>query len=209
LAGEIAAYWGTTDSFLDEGTGYCVQDGEKLVSWCYVQAYGHGAQTIDIWTASSYRRRGLGTLVAAAVIDRCLAEGYSPFWICDKANVASRILAERLGFEYRGDIFLVDIPFQPYEFYRGLAGHFFLPQGEYRQAAESYERAFSVQEGEAADYYHAALGWASTGEGDRALEYIKKAIENGWKDIARLDSEKAFAGLHGTKAWENLRELGS
>ena len=208
LAGEIAAYWGTTDSFLDEGAGYCVLDGENLVSWCYVQAYGQGAQTIDIWTASSHRRRGLGTLVAAAVIDSSLAEGYSPFWICDKANVGSRRLAERLGFEYTGDIFLVDIPFQPYDFYRGLAEHFFLPQGEYRQAAESYERAFSIQDGEAEDYYNAAVGWASAGERDRALEYIQKAIENGWKDMERIESEQAFAALRGTKEWENLISLG-
>jgi len=208
LAGEIAAYWGTTGSFLDEGAGYCVLDGESLVSWCYVQAYGQQAQTIDIWTASSHRRRGLGTLVAAAVIDSSLADGYSPFWICDKANIGSRRLAERLGFEYTGDILLVDIPFQPYDFYLGLAEHFFLPQGEYRQAAESYERAFSIRDGEAEDYYNAAVGWASAGEEDRALEYIKKATENGWKDMERIESETAFAVLRGRKEWEHLIELG-
>ena len=201
LSGEIAAYWGTAGSFLEDGIGYCVLDGEHLVSWCYVQAYGQGAQTIDIWTVPSHRRRGLGTLVAAAVINRSLAEGYSPFWICDKANVGSRRLAERLGFRYTGDIFLIDIPFQPYAFYRSLAEHFFLPQGEYRQAAESYERAFSVQEGEAEDYYNAAVVWASAGEGDRALEYIRKAIENGWNDLDRIDNERAFAPFRGTKPW--------
>lgn len=206
LAGEVAAYWGTTDSFFDKGTGCCVLEGEKLISWCYVQAYGHGAQTIDIWTASSHRRRGLGTLVGAAVIDGCLADGYSPFWICDKANVGSRRLAERLGFEYTGDIFLVDIPFQPYDFYRGLAEHFFLPQGEYRQAAESYERAFRIRDGEAEDYYNAAVGWASVGEKDRALEYIQKATEHGWKDMERIESEQAFAGLRGITR-ENMGEL--
>jgi RimJ/RimL family protein N-acetyltransferase len=208
LSGEIAAYWGMIDSFLNEGIGYCVLDGENLVSWCYVQAYGHGAQTIDIWTASSHRRRGLGTLVAAAVIDSSLAEGYSPFWICDKANLGSRELAEWLGFEYINDIFLVDIPFQPYDFYRGLAEHFFMPQGEYRQAAESYDRAFSVQQGTAKDYYNAALGWASAGEGDRALEYLQRAIENGWNDMGRIESEQAFAALRGMKEWENLKGLG-
>jgi RimJ/RimL family protein N-acetyltransferase len=209
LSAEIAAYWGTIDSFLDQGTGYCVLDGENLVSWCYVQAYGQGAQTIDIWTASSHRRRGLGTLVATAVIDSSLAEGYSPFWICDRANLGSRRLAEWLGFKYIDDIFLVDIPFQPYDFYRGLAEHFFMPQGEYRQAAESYEKAFRVQQGGAEDYYNAAVGWASAGEGDRALEYLQKAIENGWHDVGRIESEQAFAALRGTKPWESLKELGA
>ena len=104
LAGEMAAYWGTIESFLDEGSGYCLLEGDNLVSWCYVQAYGQGTQTLDIWTAPNHRRRGLGTLVGAAVIDSSLAQGYSPFWISDKANVGSRRLAERLGFRYTGDI---------------------------------------------------------------------------------------------------------
>jgi GNAT superfamily N-acetyltransferase len=205
LAGEIAAYWGTIDSFLEEGTGFCALEGENLVSWCYVQAYGLGSQTIDIWTAPSHRRQGLGTLVAAAVIFKSLSDGYAPFWICDKANVASRRLAERLGFQCTGDIFLVDVPFEPYSFYCGLAEHFFLPQGACRQAAEAYDRAFSVQQGEAQDYYRAAVGWSLAGDRDRALEYLQKAIDTGWKDKERVASEPAFSALRGAM-WENLWE---
>ncbi|NIV33567.1 MAG: GNAT family N-acetyltransferase [Anaerolineae bacterium] len=183
LSGEIETYWDTTERFEDEGCGYCALDGDSLVGWCYVQAYGHGSQTIDIWTAPSHRRRGLGTLVGAAVIERSLAEGYKPFWICDKANMPSRKLAERLGFHHTGDIDLVDIPFEPYGFYLSLAKRFFLPQGDHRQAAEAFERAFRVQQGEAKDYYHAAVAWALAGEKDRALVYLQKAIDNGWNDM--------------------------
>jgi RimJ/RimL family protein N-acetyltransferase len=195
LAAEIQAYWGTTRRFLRKSCGYCVLDGDNLVSWCYVQAYGHGSQTIDIWTAPSHRCRGLGTLVGAAVIDESLAEGYTPFWICDKANVASRTLAKRLGFHYKGDIDLVDIPFQPYSFYVGLAQHFFLPQGEHRQAAEAYERAFSMRHGEAEDYYQAALAWALAGKQDRAQKYLQKAIGSGWTDMEEIAAEPAFTAL--------------
>lgn len=181
LTGEIKAYWGTIERFLARGSGYCVLDGGSLVSWCYVQAYGHSSQTIDIWTAPSHRRQGLGILVSEAVIRTSLEEGYTPFWICDKANTPSRRLAERLGFRYTGDIFLVDIPFAPYTFYLGLAEHFFLPQGEYRQAAEAYDRAFSVQQGEAEDYYHASVAWGRAGEAGRSQEYLQKAIDSGWE----------------------------
>ncbi|MFN2185725.1 MAG: GNAT family N-acetyltransferase [Anaerolineae bacterium] len=195
LAGEIAVYWGSIDSFLEDGTGFGALEGENLVSWCYVQAYGQGSQTIDIWTAPGHRRQGLGTLVAAAVIAKSLSDGYAPFWICDKANVASRRLAEGLGFQYTGDIFLVDVPFEPYSFYCGLAEHFFLPQGECRQAAEAYDRAFSVQQGEAQDYYRAAVSWSLAGDRGRALKYLQKAIDTGWKDMERVASEPAFAAL--------------
>ena len=200
LAENIVAYWGTVERFLSEGCGYCVLDAGSLVSWCYVQAYGRGAQTLDIWTAASHRRQGLGTRVGAAVIERSLAEGYKPFWICDKANVASRKLAERLGFHYAGDTELVDIPFEPYGFYASLAQHFFLPNGEHRQAAEAYERAFGVRPGEAEDYYHAARAWALAGEEDRAQEYVQKAITSGWTDMERIAAEPALAALPGSTA---------
>ena len=58
LASEVLSYWGTMERFSEEGTGYCALDGENLVSWCYVQAYGHGSQTLDIWTAPTHRRQG-------------------------------------------------------------------------------------------------------------------------------------------------------
>lgn len=203
LAGEITTHWGAIDRFLQEGIGFCVLDSRNLVSWCYVQAYGHGAQTIDIWTAPSYRRQGLATGVAAAVIDACLGDGYTPFWICDQANVASRRLAERLGFAYTGDIPLVDIPFEPFSFYQGLAEHFFMPQGEHRQAAESYERALRVKQGEAHDYYRAAVAWAYTEDVDRALDYLEKAIDRGWTDTEAAAREPAFAALRSAR-WQSL-----
>jgi len=195
LAGEVTAYWETVERFVAEGCGYCVVEDDSLVSWCYVQAFGHGAQTLDIWTAQSHRRQGLGTLVGAAVIDRCLGEGYTPFWICDRTNVASSRLAERLGFDHTGDIELVDIPFQPYDFYRDLAQYFYLPNGEHKHAAEAYERAFSVRQGEAEDYYQAALAWALAGKPDRAQEYLQKAIDGGWTNMDRIAAEPAFVAL--------------
>ena len=177
LAEQIAAYWESVERFLDEGCGYCALDGEHLVSWCYVQAYGHGAQTLDIWTAPSHRRQGLGTLVGAAVIEESLREGYNPFWICDRENAGSRKLAERLGFVYAGDISLVDIPFAPYRFYLDLARHFFLPQGAHRQAAEAFDRAFGFGQGKAEDYDQAARAWALAGEPERSQAYRQKSIQ--------------------------------
>ena len=177
LTEQIASYWDSVERFLDEGRGYCIVAGEGTVSWCYVQAYGHGAQTIDIWTAPSHRRQGLGTLVGAAVIKRSLREGYNPFWICDRENAGSRKLAERLGFVYTGDISLVDIPFAPYRFYLDLAKAFFLPQGAHRQAAEAFDRAFSFGQGEAEDYALAAEAWGLAGEPERSRAYMQKSIQ--------------------------------
>jgi RimJ/RimL family protein N-acetyltransferase len=201
LAEEIAFYWGSIDDF-PQGLGHCVLHGDNVVSWCYVQAVGAESQTIDVWTAPEHRRKGLGTAVASAFIARCLSVGHKPFWLNDEANVDSRRLAERLGFEYQGDIRLVDIPFHPFDFYRGLAMHFFLPNQAYHEAAEALERAFTVREGEAEDYYNAAVAWASAGSVDMAWDNLLKAVDHGWQDVESAENEKALAPLRGTDEWK-------
>jgi RimJ/RimL family protein N-acetyltransferase len=201
LAEEIAFYWGSIDDF-SQGLGHCVLHDEDMASWCYVEAVGAASQTVDVWTAPQHRRKGLGTAVASAFIARCLSEGHTPFWLNDKANLASRKLAERLGFEHQGDIQLVDIPFYPFEFYRDLAMHFFLPNQAYRQAAEALERAFSVREGKAEDYYNTAVAWASAGCMDKAWEYLLKSVDHDWRDVELAEREEALAPLRATDEWE-------
>ncbi|MBN1135241.1 MAG: GNAT family N-acetyltransferase [Anaerolineae bacterium] len=180
LTAEIAFYWGALEAFYDAGIGYCAMHGGEVVSWCYVQAFGHDAHTLDIWTRPDHRGKGLGTRVGAAVIEHGLKEGYQPFWICDDGNQASRRLAEGLGFRYAGDLFTVDIPFEPYDFYRNLATYFYVPAGRYRQAAEAYERALTVQEGTAEDHYNAAVAWSRAGEEERALDHLRQAGMEAW-----------------------------
>jgi len=206
LAEEVAFHWGSLDAFLDEGIGYGVLRDGDLISWCYVQAFGNKAQTIDIWTNPDDRGEALGTAVGSAVIRHCLAQGYAPFWICDDGNQPSRRLAERLGFRYKGDIFLVDIPFDPFDFYRSLAIHFFSPQGMSRQAAEAYEKAFSVRQGTAEDYYNAAIGWAETQETEKAMDNLQEAIKRGWLNLVALEETAAFAHLRKTARWTRLVE---
>ncbi len=201
LAEEIAFHWGSIDDF-PQGLGHCVVHDDKVVSWCYVQAVGTASQTIDVWTAPQHRRKGLGTAVASAFIAHCLSEGHTPFWLNDKANVASRKLAEQIGFEYQGDIRLVDIPFHPFEFYRDLAIHFFMPNQAHRQAAEALERAFTVRAGKAEDYYNAAVVWALAGSVDKAWHNLLRAVDHGWRDLELAENEEALAPLRGTDEWE-------
>lgn len=204
LAHEIAHYWGSIDAFFAGSYGYCVLDGQAAVSYCYSEAYGGQMRAMTALTRPWYRKRGLATVSCAAFIDRCLDEGDVPFWMCDDGNRGSRRLAERLGFCYRGDILLVDIPFYPFEFYRGLAEGFFLANRKYRRAAEAYEKAFGVQPGGARDYYHAARAWAYTGDVETALCYLHKALDLGWMDAEALQTAEAFSALHDMPGWKEL-----
>jgi len=204
LAGEVVFYWGSVDVFLAQSYGYGLLEGDRVVSYCYCEAYGGRTRAMTVWTAPDYRERGLATLASTAFVARCLAEGDEPYWMCDQGNAESRRLAERLGFDYHEDILVVDVPFHPFEFYRGLARDFFMPHEAYRRAAEAYERAFAVRDAEAGDYYSAAVAWAYHGNGNRALMNLGRAVAHGWQDAAALDTDEAFHALRETPGWHKL-----
>ncbi len=138
------------------------------------------------------------------MIERCLKEGEQPYWMCDQGNAASRQLAERLGFVYQGDIWLAEVPLDPFAFYRGLAIGFHIPNGQHRRAGQAYERAFRGRAGDAADDYAAAVAWAMADEPDRAFHWLKQAIVRGWRDVSALESEEAFRILRTMPAWRTV-----
>jgi len=113
-------------------------------------------------------------------------------------------LAERLGFAYAGDQWLLDIPFAPSDFYRGLAASFYVPNRMYAKAVEAYERAFSAGEGQAEDYYDAAIASAYAGDEDQAFAHLHTAIRLGGIEEGALQTEEAFLSLHRTEAWSDL-----
>lgn len=204
LAEEIAFHWGTIVKFLNRGCGYGVLREGELASWCYIQARGAQAETVDIWTEDSLRRRGLGTRVAQAVIDDGLARGFTPFWLCDESNRASRGLAESLGFRLQDKLDVLDIPLDPYSFYQGLARHYYLPLGLTTDAAVCFERALQVEQGDAEDLMQTARAWALAGDRERALSYLREAAELGWEDASALAGSEAFEPLRGTEAWTGV-----
>jgi RimJ/RimL family protein N-acetyltransferase len=206
LKEEIEVYWGSIDIFDESGCGYCVLYRSRMVSWCYVQAYGSGSQTIDIWTDPKYRSMGLGSAVVSAFIEAAECDGYIPFWLCDEANLASRRLAEKVGFKYEGDIELVDIPFRPFDFYRGLARYFFMPRKRYEEAANAYERAFEVKEGIGEDYFQVAIAWAKMEEFGKTLTNIERAIDHGLVDVSVYEVETAFEGMRDSDQWKGLMD---
>ncbi|MCR5501716.1 MAG: GNAT family N-acetyltransferase [Lachnospiraceae bacterium] len=53
---------------------------------------------IEVDTVEEERRKGLATIVSAALILRCLDEGLYPSW--NAQNMKSVRLAEKLGYEF-------------------------------------------------------------------------------------------------------------
>ena len=83
--------------------GFCLLQGDQVISVCCSLISGNGVFDISVATAEGFRERGFATLVTAAFIDSCTAQGAIPVWHCSPENLASNALARKLGFEEKGD----------------------------------------------------------------------------------------------------------
>lgn len=86
------------ERYLEEGRGMVILKDGKIVSGAssYTR-YKEGIE-IEVDTCEAERRKGLATIVCAALILRCLDEGLYPSW--DAHNMDSVHLAEKLGYEF-------------------------------------------------------------------------------------------------------------
>lgn len=95
----INAFWHSQSDFLAKGAGFCLLDGDSIVSWC-LSVYA-SVQNYELGLATSplYRNRGYATLTSAACVEYCMDHQIVPHWHCYKNNLAAVAVAEKLGFE--------------------------------------------------------------------------------------------------------------
>ncbi len=95
---EILLYFGSYENFLKKGFGYCIKDGENVVSVAYTYLPFTDSFEVEVMTkeSSAYRQKGLGTVVSAALIEDGINRGLVPQW--DAANEISVKLGEKLGY---------------------------------------------------------------------------------------------------------------
>jgi RimJ/RimL family protein N-acetyltransferase len=173
---DILFCWKSLEHFERLGLGYCIQSKQHgIVCACYTIGYGAKAYQINIWTHREHRRKGLARNATIAFLIESLQEGKTIYWINDAPNIASRRLAESLGFVYAGDLATVDIPVHPYQFHLSLAEHFRNYLGLPQQAGELYDIAFSIQAGTSETYRKAALVWHEAGDLTKEEYYHQKA----------------------------------
>ena len=99
----VAELWGSVDHFIEKGFGFCVVDGERVVSRCQPVFIGDGRAELGVGTDKEYRRRGLATLAGCACVEHCLDVGLAPEWGCFY-NEASGGVARKLGFVQQPDL---------------------------------------------------------------------------------------------------------
>ena len=103
LEGDISATWRSVDDFCANGFGYCLLDGDDIVSACISAFIARGEVEIGVHTVETFRRRGYASLTASALIQHCLDNALVPNWECFWDNAPSVALAHKLGFEVNDD----------------------------------------------------------------------------------------------------------
>lgn len=96
LSEDFVSQFDSIDDFINRGLGYAIIYNELVVSAATsFSIYDEGIE-IEIATNQRYRRKGLATITAAAILLDCLENGKYPSW--DGANIESVKLAEKLGY---------------------------------------------------------------------------------------------------------------
>jgi RimJ/RimL family protein N-acetyltransferase len=219
--------WRTAHAFEREDRGFCLIHRNELVSWCASEYTcrlvpgGVRACEVGIYTREGYRRQGFATLVAAATVERCLAEGIERIgWHCWASNLGSAATARKVGFELADEQPVWNACFNAFDNWL-LQAHYYSQAGQVEEAVERWERAFAMWEGrhpeavasphlrEHSDtmpwcYYAAGRAWTQLGDPGAAFKNLNRAVDEGWRDADRLCEDEELAGLHGMLEWSAL-----
>jgi len=96
LADSLVYNFPTLEEFAVRGVGFGVEHKGRYVSGCSSFALSSRSLEFEIQTDPDFRRRGLASACAAAMIEYCLEHGLRPCW--DAHNDVSAAPATKLGF---------------------------------------------------------------------------------------------------------------
>ena len=94
----LLEFSGSAASFLEHGLALALYRGDEMLAWSYAPNRGLSTMEIGVETVEEHRGQGHATFIAARVISRCLARGWSVAWSCETDNPASAAIARKLGF---------------------------------------------------------------------------------------------------------------
>ncbi|PFE14490.1 GNAT family N-acetyltransferase [Bacillus cereus] len=93
-------YWGSKETFLNGGFGFCIEQDGIIVAECVSIFNGNGFAEIDIVTHKAYQGKGLAQAVATRFIEHCTKNDITPCWDCYVDNIPSQRLASKLSFNH-------------------------------------------------------------------------------------------------------------
>ena len=206
LREEMVSECPTVSFFLANRFGRCVVHGETLAAWCLSEYNCPGACEVGIETRPAYRRQGLATVAAGALIEEAFSRGMVRIgWHCYADNEASIATALKVGFDLNAEYTTC---FAWFDEVANLAvnGNVRARQGDHQGAAEWYARAFRAGEPPVWAWLRAAEACSRLGEVDQALRYLQQALDRGFADAAYLRESPALANARESAGWAPLME---
>lgn len=101
LSEVLNEFWYSTDDFLAKGLGFCVVNGNRIISACLSCCVNGQDHEISVETYNDEdMNKGFATLACAAYLEHCLTNGITPHWSALETNKESLRLAAKLGFEF-------------------------------------------------------------------------------------------------------------
>lgn len=98
---EFCETFSSAEDFLSRGFGFGVMADGHLVSGASTMTVYDGGTEIQVATREDFRQKGLALPCAAALVKECTRRGIRPCW--DAANLISKKMALKLGYEYKGE----------------------------------------------------------------------------------------------------------
>ena len=96
LSEDFTSQFDSIDDYIHKGVGFCILHNRQIVCGASSYSVYDDGIEIEIDTNPKYRRKGLATVAASALILNCLDRGKYPSW--DAANTNSATFAKKLGY---------------------------------------------------------------------------------------------------------------
>lgn len=99
LKDEIIKMWGSIETFIEDGFGYCALNNKELITWVTSEYMSKHQCGIGIETIEKYQKQGLGSLATTYLLKKCKELNITPHWDCWEKNVPSSKIANKVGFQ--------------------------------------------------------------------------------------------------------------
>lgn len=96
---EIEWMWPSLERFLEKGFGTVAVIDTRIICWCTAEYVSKSKCGIGIEVIDEFQNKGIATATAAHFLEHCLNQNIVAHWECDKDNIRSIRVAEKVGFE--------------------------------------------------------------------------------------------------------------
>ncbi|MFW9827247.1 MAG: GNAT family N-acetyltransferase [Candidatus Thorarchaeota archaeon] len=223
LMEEIKENWMPFEEGLKENRGfYLVRENSEIVCWCTTEYLTDDNEIeVGIATREEYQRRGFASIVGSATAEYCLRKYKSVGWHCTTTNIGSYKTAEKIGYKRVKDYKKFGAYFNQVDNWV-VNGFLKFQSKEYKEAIRWYEKIIGAASKETSEYlesyyvqreflleiyFRLSTFYCRLGNKKKAVEYLKRTIENGYKEEDQLLKSELLKPLHGTEEWNELIRL--